>query len=1126
MNTLDVCKSTGGKIWHRKPTPSSDDGLMVTVTHSVPSSVPSSGRNVRFLHAAFDKSGDCFIAGDHYGNIFAFDLVRNRYTLVQKTGHPCTALAFSLRRASEFLVALSDYSLKCYDTEIRQMVAWMKGHESAIHSVSIHSSGRYALTTLHTCLHSFIHLFLPSFLPSESRQMVAWMKGHESAIHSVSIHSSGRYALTTSLETAHLWDLDTFQRKRKLNNKEEVGLLRVFFLPMSNLIMTCFRDDSIFAWECETLNCKYQLPVPPGNSPQYRSFAASRDGRMLAAGGRSRFVHLWSLDTRRLLRIIEMPAKVTTVKQLEFLPDSFQDGFDQILGVLSQDGIMRFINVDNCRLLFDMGAVENRLNSVSLSPNGRYVVGAMEDGNLHVISLQALCAEINKPPAPLVKVVKGNKMSETASTDSMVRSLYAPVVTHPALDDVSTMTVATTAEAAKVLSRVANSVDRQQEARPMCSLNTGKLLEILKGYGEYPTKYRMFIWRKILCLPENHAAYGALVDKGVHSAYDNLHRAYPIKSSKLLRILQRILSALAHWSPIFGETQFLPSLAFPFVKLFQNNHLVCFEMIATVLVNWCQHWFEYFPNPPINVLGMVENVLGHHDRYLLQHFVTYGVTSQLYAWSLLETVFSEVLTREEWLMMWDHVVSNPPSFLLLLTAAYSVCARGPLMQCTEMDDFQYFFHHRNAVDVRQVIKEAYRLSEATPPELHPEGKLQPFTPLTQGQYPIFNKYPKFIVDYQVQERERIRQEETEYLRKRQLSQDAQRMTLRRQQEEEQWYQQQALLLDAEEKRRHMISQEEQKLAHQRQRLVAMHRETKLKELQLLDAARRKFLHFQKQQREAELRRLDDEMQRKALLRDQETQSAIEEGEIRNLELQLQKKMFEQELQRDFEQASVGLRSEQEVERKQEELEQRIQRRLQEAERERELQVRQVLQQELAGSSQRHLDMRAGQEMEQRYRAGHLEREAKNVQLAKLANQNRALEREVHDLMGRCQADKEHQTEAGLADLALDKEERGNDAARRLVGMEAEIMTGRHHTRSLAANAADDHKLYGQDSTQESLFTADGEDERPSRVKFERDRQMFDQQEMELLKEVRRLRQKLATDNRHKQPPRPPSGQAY
>ena len=50
----------------------------MTVTHSVPSSLGSSGRNVRFLHAAFDKAGDCFVAGDHHGNVFAFDLVKNR----------------------------------------------------------------------------------------------------------------------------------------------------------------------------------------------------------------------------------------------------------------------------------------------------------------------------------------------------------------------------------------------------------------------------------------------------------------------------------------------------------------------------------------------------------------------------------------------------------------------------------------------------------------------------------------------------------------------------------------------------------------------------------------------------------------------------------------------------------------------------------------------------------------------------------------------------------------------------------------------------------------------------------------------------------------------------------------
>lgn len=34
---------------------------------------------------------------------------------MQKTGQACTALAFSLRRTTEFLVALADNTIKCFD---------------------------------------------------------------------------------------------------------------------------------------------------------------------------------------------------------------------------------------------------------------------------------------------------------------------------------------------------------------------------------------------------------------------------------------------------------------------------------------------------------------------------------------------------------------------------------------------------------------------------------------------------------------------------------------------------------------------------------------------------------------------------------------------------------------------------------------------------------------------------------------------------------------------------------------------------------------------------------------------------------------------------------------------------
>ncbi|XP_053571911.1 TBC1 domain family member 31 [Bombina bombina] len=278
MQVTDLGSRETGKIWHRKPTPATNDGVIASVVHGAAAHLSPSPR---FLQVAFDSAGDCFLAGDHLGNIYLFNLNRNRFDLVQRTTQACTALAFNLHRKSEFLVALADYSVKCFDTDTKELVSWMRGHESTVTSISI--------------------------------------------------HGSGRYAVTTSSDTAQLWDLDTFQRKRKLNVRQSVGIQKVFFLPFSNTILSCFKDDSIFAWESDTLSCKYQLPVPEDDTKlKYKTFAITRDGRMLAAGGKSNNVHLWCLDSKQLFRIIQMPTKVRSVRQLEFLPDNFDGGSSQI----------------------------------------------------------------------------------------------------------------------------------------------------------------------------------------------------------------------------------------------------------------------------------------------------------------------------------------------------------------------------------------------------------------------------------------------------------------------------------------------------------------------------------------------------------------------------------------------------------------------------------------------------------------------------------------------------------------------------------------------------------------------------------------------------------------------------
>uniref|UniRef100_A0A3P8TT65 TBC1 domain family member 31 n=1 Tax=Amphiprion percula TaxID=161767 RepID=A0A3P8TT65_AMPPE len=1043
MEVTDIGNKEEGKIWHRKPTPGRS--VLVTVVRTA-----QQAKTVRFLHVAFDTTGDSFLAGDHHGNIYVFDISRNRFRLVQKTGQACTALAFTLRRTTEFLVALADYTIKCFD--------------------------------------------------KDTKQLVSWMRGHEGAVSSISVHSSGRYAITTSSDTAQLWDLDTFQRKRKLNIKHSYSI-------NFNTILSCFSDDSIFAWESDTLFCKYQLPVPDcGPRISYKAFAVARDGKSLAAGGRSNLLHLWCLESKQLVRVIQMPTQVRTVRQLEFLPDSFDGGANQTLGVLSQDGVMRFINIHTCKLLFHMGSHDDAITAVTVSPNGRHVVAIMDNGSINIYSVQSLTQELNKPPRSQVAVVSsGGADQDLSGLKVKVRS---EVVQRPAKSSGRRTQV-------KILRPPAVSAAEDKENELPAGLNKKRLVALLKAFGEYPAKYRMFVWRSLLCLPENHAAYSSLTDKGLHSAYLTLHDKYPIKSHKLQRGLQRVLSALAHWAAIFGEVEYLPLVAFPFVKLFQNNPMLCFEVVATVIVNWCQHWFEYFPNPPLNILSMAENVLAHHDKELLQHLVDCGVTSQLYVWPLLETLFSEVLTRDEWLKLFDNIFSNHPSFLLVACVAYVVCCREPLLLCSQKQDFEYFFHHRNNLDVGAMIREAYRLMGSTPDDIHPKTLLSDFTPLTKGQYPVFNHYPEFIVEYQSREREKIRLQEMEYLRERQEVSALRADVVRRRAEEETYYAQQEMLQKAEEQRRNILAQEEEKLTQQRAKLAAMKRELKVKELQLLDATRRRFLKHQQDLRAAQIHRLDQEISRKMDLREQETAAAVQDLEVRQMELETQRKRLEQHLLK--EQERVGREVEEEVEV-----------RMRKAEREEESFTEllhstqtnmQALEESLAEACQLGLESDWQREVADRLQQVDAEQQRKRERLAELHRQMLAQEERLADTM-RDVAGSKYQNPVTGAATALDFSRHRYDFKHtnsHTFGFQTWIsyfnvcfvsderkmrLRSPFSTRGLPHRSTAGTNVVCLNSSSPSESTS-------TNFSLDRGRAQLDSSERELLKEITELRQKLA-----------------
>lgn len=100
---------------------------------------------------------------------------------------------------------------------------------------------------------------------------------------------------------------------------------------------------------------------------------------------------------------------------------------------------------------------------------------------------------------------------------------------------------------------------------------------------------------------------------------------------------------------------------------------------------------------------MIENVLQDSDPQLLLHLTSSGVTSQTYAWPLLETAFSEVLRCADWRVLWDHILSNEPSFLLLSVVSYNIANRSTILTLSAPDEFQAFYRNVTPINTKKLI---------------------------------------------------------------------------------------------------------------------------------------------------------------------------------------------------------------------------------------------------------------------------------------------------------------------------------------------------------------------------------------------------------------------------------------
>lgn len=510
-------------------------------------------------------------------------------------------------------------------------------------------------------------------------------------------------------------------------------------------------------------------------------------------------------------------------------------------------------------------------------------------------------------------------------------------------------------------------------------LNERRLLGLLRKYGRYPDRFRLLVWRFLLRLPENAGGFRQLLRRGPHPAWaSSLGARYRMRQGRLRSRLERCLSALSHWAPVLGECAFLPALAFPFVKLFGTDELAAFETVMTVLVHWGRDWLATFPVPPIPRLSLLARQLAHVDPPVAAKLEELDVSVQDYAWPLLCSLMTEVLDKRAWLTLWDHLLSHPaaPSLLQCAAVAFLVQFRGAILSARSAADVAAFVRTQQAVDARQLVRDAYAIQRATPIELQPpeasdlvatcspddavtfdeqreaaekreaagEGAVSlagpgagggdsvfATFPLPAEAYPVYSRYPSFVVDYQLQERQRLAVEEAETARKRDLLQRLEQRAAVTRQSEAQWEAEQRHLLEAEAKRRAEAARREQDLLDEKQRLDEALRTRRLQHVAEMEEQARRALDHQRSVSEAEHKRLQDELARRERALRYEVERLGEEEAVLDAEWKTAQRVGEMQSKQEVESAAAARRRALEAGTQREELEQRKRREEREAE---------------------------------------------------------------------------------------------------------------------------------------------------------------------------------------------------
>eukprot|EP00644_Phytophthora_capsici_P014018 jgi/Phyca11/74151/gw1.3.587.1 len=944
VQTLVLRATQDGVIWPRRPLVSSK-GLLSCVQNLPLSSFDK--RPTTFRAVAFNCTGDLLAATDERGRVFVFFVTSNRYSLVQHLGVPTISCCFSPQRKTELLVTCEDETVRCIDVQSQTLISTLRGHRLPARCAAFQKSGELALTASQDAV-----ILWDTKDWSRYRVLNAG-PGVEEAMF---VARGDLVAVCFQDDTIMMWELESLALKYRfcLPEKEQSpGLQKIAVSDDHQVLVASGRAPFIYVWEFESQTIIRIIELPPPIKQVTTHAFLPGHSTLISILGDDGGIFFLDVAAKNPQIKLEISNRGRTISAFDI------ECHARYVAAATSDGFLLLYDMEIARETANRA--QERRRKEGLLELGEHVylrtrsgLAFAEDNDPFEDTSEAHtnAPDQNRPvPSKLITSLFGAKhprrtkqtpgdttivqtdssrMRPASATRARVRATGASF--NVPTNEVQGYESPTLRE--KVRTRRMSPLSRfpTQLTAQEIEVNRKRLVGSLKCNGMYPKKYRVLVWRFLLRLPKNEEAFRSLVAKGKHPVFVRLRDQYPLQDGRIARRLHRILSAIVYWCPAFGEVSYLPAVVYPFVKIFRENDLAAFEASISVLLHWCGDFLISLPYPPVFAMSAIENELAGRDPQLYDHFTRYKITSEAFAWSLLKTIFTEVLSEDEWMCLWDHffTFSDTPQLLYVAVLAYLSYYRTALLAACDRFSIEQFFHQQNAIDIQKFVqvmmnlREKLDLSEFSAIE---DGAITgstspnhgPYWPLSSGQYPAFAHYPRFVVDFQISERNRIALEEAELSHKQKILDQIGEEAIKLKAEHEKWMKERKFVLEAEERRRKEAIAAEKERILQLKTIDYETRRRRLQHLSNMETTAHETLEEASKQLQTEYLRLESTLAMQKERMEFEISSRRQEEDLQRVESETHDRVQGIHKQREMEERLARLRAEFETRVKQQEL---------------------------------------------------------------------------------------------------------------------------------------------------------------------------------------------------------------